>query len=129
MTWASDHISRLKQGETVTFRARGRSMAGKIADGAMVTVVPIDRPLKAGDVVLCRVHGADYLHLVKGMRKKNEKSPGQFQIGNNRGGINGWTSRDKIYGLYLTPEEVAKREAKKAPTPEAGTEDAEASAG
>ena len=36
-----------------------------------------------GDVVLCKVNGRHYLHLVKAIQGK------RFQIGNNRGRING----------------------------------------
>ena len=55
--------------------------------------------LKKGDIVLCRVNGNDYLHLIKGMRNSRSKYHVQYQIGNNRGGINGWTSSDNIFGI------------------------------
>jgi hypothetical protein len=127
MTWASNYITKLKRGESVTFRAKGHSMTGKIDHNTEVTIIPVDRPLRKGDIVLCRVHGAEYLHLVKGMKKTDEKKPGQFLIGNNRGGTNGWTGRDKIYGLYLSPEEAAEREAKKTAASEAAAKGSPAS--
>ena len=41
-------------------------MKGKVNDGALVTLEPCDPDTVAvGDVVLVRVHGTDYLHLVK----------------------------------------------------------------
>ena len=126
MTWASNYIMKLKRGEPATFKAKGHSMTGLIDHNTEVTIVPVDRPLEVGDIVLCRVHGVEYLHQIKAMRKKDEDSPGQFQIGNNKGGINGWTSRDRIYGLYLSPEEAAKREAKET-TPAEATESGAAS--
>ena len=93
MGWASGYIARLQKGETVSFRPRGHSMRGKIASGALCTVAPFDASLlSVGDIVLCTVRGAQYLHLVKAMRD------GQFQIGNNVGGINGWISARAIYG-------------------------------
>ena len=67
-------------------------MAGKIDRGQMVTVAPVTDPstLKVGDIVLCKVGGFDYLHLVKAIQN------GKFQIGNNRGGINGWISINEL---------------------------------
>ena len=97
MSWAMRHVATLKERKPATFKARGNSMTPRIINGAEVTVSPIELPLKEGDVVLCRVHGAEFLHIIKAMRKVGERA--QFQIGNNKGGINGWTGRDKIYGI------------------------------
>jgi len=94
MSWANRYIEKLMLGETVQFRPRGNSMSGKIESGQLVTVVPLgDATLRIGDIVLCRVNGAQYLHLVKAI------SGERFQIGNNRGRINGWTSRRNIFGV------------------------------
>lgn len=85
MGWASPYISQLKEGKTVSFRTRGQSMKGKIESGQICTVEPIgDHSLpEKGDIVLCKVNGNEYLHLIKAMQGP------QFQIGNNRGRING----------------------------------------
>lgn len=98
MGWATPHIQRLAAGETVTFRPRGHSMTGIVNNGQTVTVAPLpaDAIIGKGDVVLCKVRGREYLHLVKAVGK------GQYQIGNNRGGINGWTSRAQIYGRLVS---------------------------
>jgi hypothetical protein len=81
MGWADRHIARLTHGETVQFRPRGHSMTGKIESGQLCTVEPLgDHVIAAGDIVLCRVSGAQYLHLVKAIQGE------RFQIGNNRGG-------------------------------------------
>ena len=94
MSWASRYIEKLLQGESVQFRPRGNSMSGKIESGQLVTIVPLaDRVPRVGDIVLCKVNGAQYLHLVKAI------SGERFQIGNNRGRINGWTSRKNIFGV------------------------------
>lgn len=98
MGWASHYIEKLKQGETVSFRPRGRSMSGKIESGQLVTVEPLKADPKVGDVVLCRVKGSEYLHLVKAV------DVARFQIGNNRGGINGWVGRDSIFGRCVRVE-------------------------
>lgn len=97
-TWATGYIERLQRGETVQFRPRGGSMAGRIESGQLVTVEPADSAaLQVGDIVLCHVGGADYLHIVKAI------GPGpRFQIGNNKGRINGWTAR--IFGRCVAVE-------------------------
>ncbi len=95
--WATGHIERLLQGETVSFRPRGNSMRGKVDNGALCTVEPVgERALAVGDIVLCKVNGQQYLHLIKAIRGPS------FQIGNNRGGINGWVSRANIYGVLIS---------------------------
>jgi hypothetical protein len=94
--WADGHIARLQSGETVQFRPRGDSMVGKIKSGQLCTVAPLgDHVLEVGDIVLCRVHRAQYLHLVKAIQGE------LFQIGNNRGGINGWITRRQIFGRLI----------------------------
>jgi hypothetical protein len=93
MGWASAHIARLQGGETVQFRPRGNSMRGRIASRQLCTVEPVEpATLQVGDVVLCKVNGRHYLHLVKAIQGK------RFQIGNNRGRINGWVGETSIFG-------------------------------
>ena len=93
MGWASAYIVRLQNGETVQFRPRGNSKTGKIESGQLCTVEPVDTAaLEVGDIVLCKVNGKQYLHLVKAIQGK------RFQIGNNRGRINGWVSESSIFG-------------------------------
>ena len=94
MSWATHYIDKLKEGETVQFRPRGNSMTGKIDSGQLVTVEPLgDRELKKGDIVLCKVNGNQYLHIVKAVQGE------RFQIGNNQGRINGWITKKSIYGI------------------------------
>jgi hypothetical protein len=69
-------------------------MSGKVESGQLVTVAPIENhKLAVGDIVLCKVNGIQYLHLVKAI------SGDRFQIGNNKGRINGWTSRRNVFGV------------------------------
>ena len=96
-SWATTYIEKLKAGETVSFRPRGNSMEPRVKSGQLCTVQP-GRDPEPGDVVLCHVAGKDYLHLVKAVDKANSR----YQIGNNKGHINGWTSRDKIYGILIS---------------------------
>ena len=99
MGWASGHIERLKQGETVSFRPRGNSMTGRIESGQLCTVAPVDpQTLQVGDIVLCKVHGQEYLHLIKAIQGP------RFQIANNRGRINGWITAGAIYGKCVAVE-------------------------
>jgi len=93
MGWAARHIEKLEAGEAVQFRPRESSMRSKVGSGDLVTVEPVEpERLETDDIVLCRVKGHDYLHLVKAMKD------GRFLIGNNRGGTNGWISASGIFG-------------------------------
>ncbi len=99
MGWATPYIEKLKKGETVQFRPRGNSMSGKIESGQLCTVAPAKiEELKAGDIVLCKVNSFQYLHLIKAVQS------GRFQIGNNRGRINGWIGSNGIYGRCIRIE-------------------------
>ncbi len=99
MGWASSYIEKLKNDETVSFRPRGGSMKGKIESGQLCTIEPaIEENLKKGDIVLCKVNGSEYLHLIKATQGK------RFQIGNNLGRINGWITFNSIYGKLVKLE-------------------------
>jgi hypothetical protein len=99
MGWASGYIEQLQRGRTVSFRPRGNSMTGKIESGQLCTVEPVDPAiLRVGDIVLCKVRGREYLHLVKAIQGS------RFQIGNNRGRINGWITASAIYGKCIQVE-------------------------
>jgi len=68
-------------------------MTGLVEDGELVELEPtLGSELQVGDVVLVRVKGRDYLHLIKAI------NGGRCLIGNNRGGINGWVGASSIYG-------------------------------
>lgn len=96
MGWADDHIRQLQLGWSVSFQPRGHSMAGIIEDNQLVTVAPYrGATLKIGDVVLCAVADKQYLHLIKAIRHW----PLKYQIGNNKGGSNGWIWPNNIYGV------------------------------
>jgi len=99
MGWASQSIASLGRGEAVRFRPRDNSMRGKVESGQLCTVEPVDpASLAVGDIVLCKVNGREYLHLVKAIQG------GRFQIGNNRGRINGWISAHSIFGKCIRVE-------------------------
>lgn len=98
MGWASSYIDKLKSGETVSFRPHGHSMQGRIRSGQLCTVAPLTERsvLVVGDVVLCSVGAAQYLHLVKAIQVD------RYLIGNNRGRINGWVQLSAIYGKLIS---------------------------
>jgi phage repressor protein C with HTH and peptisase S24 domain len=99
MGWATEYIARLQRGETIQSRPRGDSMRGRIESGQLCTVEPVDpAALKAGDIVLCKVNGHQYLHLVKAVQGS------RFLIVNNRGRTNGWIGPNCIYGKCVRIE-------------------------
>lgn len=98
MGWADRAIKELQEGNSTTIKPRGNSMQGKIESGAAVTVEPIKLDeIQVDDIVLCKVKGNQYLHLVKAIDN------GRFLIGNNKGRINGWTR--SIYGKVTKVED------------------------
>lgn len=92
MGWATGYIEKLKKGETVQFRPFGGSMKGYIESGQLVQVSPVTHDLTVGEIVLCKVRNNQYLHLIKQIKGNT------YQIGNAKGFINGWITRDMIYG-------------------------------
>jgi SOS-response transcriptional repressor LexA len=82
-------------------------MAGLVNDGDMVTVAPYgEAEPQMGDIVLVKVRGHEYLHLIKA------RQGDRYLIGNNRGGINGWVGRSAIFGRAVkveSPQEHARR--------------------
>lgn len=91
MSWADAAIQKLQNGETAKIRPRGHSMTGKVNDGELVTLEPCDpTSLKKDDIVLVKVRGRVYLHLIKAVNN------GRYLIGNNRGGTNGWVGANSI---------------------------------
>lgn len=85
---------KLARGEQVTLRPTGNSMTPIIKSKQQITISPV-RPaeVKQGDIVLAKVHGNHYIHLV------TAATADKVQISNNHGHVNGWTSRNKIYGI------------------------------
>ena len=94
MGWASRAIAELQTGASVTIQPRGHSMRGLVKDGQIVRVDPIasGEEIRRGDIVLCRVRGREYLHLVHAV------GPRGYLIGNAQGHLNGWTPRSRVFG-------------------------------
>ncbi len=102
-------IKKLQDGKNTTIKPRGNSMRGKVESGDTVYLEPCPAEnLSAGDVVLVKVKGNTYLHLIKAIKKEKDKL--RFQIGNNVGGINGWVGPNAIYGKAITIERNGAKE-------------------
>ena len=72
-------------------------MSGRIESGQLCVVEPVDpAKLEVGDIVLCKVKGNEYLHIVKAIQGA------RFQIGNNRGYINGWIGSNSVFGKCVS---------------------------
>ena len=76
-------------------------MTPKVKSGQLCTVSPIEdfNSLKKGDIVLCKVGRAQYLHLISAIGPN-----GNYQISNNKGHVNGWVSRDNVFGILISVE-------------------------
>ena len=95
---------RVAGGATVEFRPSGASMVPLIRSRQMVTVAPVDpNRVEVGDIVLARVAGTVYLHLVSAV-----DANGRVQISNNRGRVNGWTSHGRVFGICTAVDGVPR---------------------
>jgi hypothetical protein len=100
---------RVAGGETVQIRPRGSSMVPIINSRQLVTIRPVDAAkVEVGDVVLARVAGTVYLHLVSAVDRPRRR----VQISNNRGRVNGWTSQDRVYGICTEVDGVPRPRAR-----------------
>lgn len=101
MNWASDAIVALGRGKSCDVTPHGNSMRPLVESGATVTLAPYGEAEEpaTGDIVLVKAKGTIYLHLIKAVRGGTEGR--QYQIGNNRGGVNGWVSRRAVYGKAI----------------------------
>jgi phage repressor protein C with HTH and peptisase S24 domain len=100
MGWASDYIEQLKEGKSIECRPRGNSMDPKIKSGQLCKIDPVtkDTELQKGDIVLCKVNGNQYLHLISAIKGN------QYQISNNKKHVNGTVTRSSIFGKLKSVE-------------------------
>lgn len=85
-------IKQLQAGKRVTLHPQGNSMTPKIKSGQKI-VLAAATAASVGDIVLAKVAGRYYIHLV------TATGPKGWQISNNHGHVNGWTRR--IYGKVV----------------------------
>ncbi|MFD9084264.1 GNAT family N-acetyltransferase [Streptomyces erythrochromogenes] len=96
---------RIGRGETVEFRPTGGSMVPLVHSRQKVRVAPADPALvEVGDIVLARVAGTVYLHLVSAVDAPRRR----VQISNNHGRVNGWTGHDRVLGICLAVDGVPR---------------------
>lgn len=86
----------LQNGETCKITGIGNSMTPILKSKQPVICEPVteETELKKRDIVLCKVNGHYYLHLIHAIKNNTT-----YLIGNNHGHMNGWISRSKIYGI------------------------------
>ena len=96
MSWVRHALNELARGNAVDVRPGGGSMRGRIEDGELVRLVPVEgRDVVVDQIVLVR-WGSNYLlHLVKEARDDD------LLIGNARGRINGWVKRSAVLALCV----------------------------
>lgn len=105
-------IRRIQEGETIELKEGGNSMTPIIGHREPVTLSPVDTDkLEVGDVVLARVSGHYYTHLVTALQGD------RVQISNNHKHVNGWIHRSKVYAIVSavngTPRTSAAKKIKK----------------
>lgn len=88
------YVDLLRQGRVLQIRPKGQSMKPLINSGDLIEITPLSdsTPLEVGDAVFCKVKGHFFVHKITAI--KND----QYQISNNHGHVNGWTSRRQIFG-------------------------------
>ena len=88
-------LEKLQNGESFITSEKGSSMVPLIKSGQEHKLAPITlEEVQIGDIVYCRVRGNYYTHLVKAVDIQKG-----VLIGNNRGGINGWTHQ--VFGKVI----------------------------
>ena len=86
------HIEKLLAGETIISKEPGNSMLPLIKSRQPVEIQPATwEDVEVDDIVYVKVHGSVFTHLVKGKDPKKG-----VLIGNNKGGLNGWSKT--VYG-------------------------------
>ena len=88
-------LEKLQAGESFITSEKGNSMSPIIKSKQDHKLIPATwEDVDVGDIVYCKVKGNFYTHIVKA--KNDDKG---CLIGNNKGGINGWTRQ--VYGKVV----------------------------
>lgn len=90
---------KLKQGEVVAFKSKDNRMMPDIKKGQLTYLKPIteNSKLKVGDIVHCKVKSRFLTNKIVSI--KEDEGIIKYQIGDNKGNIQGWVKRDRIYGI------------------------------
>ena len=88
----------LQNGETCIVTGYGNSMTPKLKSGESVIMEPVtkDTELNKGDIVLVKVNGHYYCHLISAIKNNS------YQISNNHKHVNGWVSKNCIFGRMIS---------------------------
>lgn len=90
---------KLKSGETCWVLGIGNSMTPVLKSHQPVICAPVtdETVIEKKDIVLAKARGHYYLHFVHGIKGNGE----EFLIGNNHGHMNGWVSRNNVFGKVV----------------------------
>lgn len=78
------------------YKETGNSMVPILKSNQPVTLEPIKNcELQVGDIVFCKVNGNFYTH------KISKICGSQYQISNNHHFVNGWVTRNSMYGIVI----------------------------
>ena len=103
MKWQQEARMALAEGRTFTVQPRGNSMGGIIADSNKVTLAPCDSAhIQLGDVVLARVQGKRYRHIV--LHQIHAIEAGRLLVGGSVGRLDGWISAEDVFGRVVEIE-------------------------
>ena len=93
--------TKLKEGCVCKVTGVGNSMTPILKSRQAVIAEPIteETVLEKKDIVLCKVRGHYYLHLVWATRVDGETQ--MYLIGNNHGRPNGWIPRTQVFGKVV----------------------------
>lgn len=88
------YVEQLNLGRILRIRPKGHSMKPLIENNDQIEITPISliKELKINDIVLCKVKGNFYVHKITAIQDQ------RYQISNNHGYVNGWTSKNQIFG-------------------------------
>ena len=102
MSKASYFAGKLIKGEEVKrYKEGGNSMLPLMKSNQPVDLDPVtnETELEEGNIVFCKVHGNYYTHLI--LKIKGSGDSTRYQIGNNKGNVNGWIPKSKIFGIVV----------------------------
>lgn len=99
-TWATTAATQLLNGETIQIKPPGGSMTGRINNGDTVVLAPCTViELKTDDIVLVRIRGRRYQHIV--LHQILQCDGQRFLIGSFQGRIDGWVQANDIFGKAI----------------------------
>ena len=89
---------KLREGNVCRVKGIGNSMTPILKSKQDVICIPVTETtiLQKRDIVLAKVKGYWYLHIIHAI-----KNDSLYLIGNNQGHMNGWVSRNGIYGKVV----------------------------